>query len=237
MLALEGPGVVNVMEGGSGTATAKDGVVGHFLCVVGVAALEEGSLKLLLRLGRLCALHGGNVAEARDVVGLADEGDLVLVLDNAGLFNGGLEGCQVLCGVRVERDVVRDLVGNGIDGRLWAGAAELGEDRRDFGGWFDIVDIVEFEGVVNCGGKAGPDDVLGVDGRDEEGGLVGLDVVDEVAVCEVAASKVVEEATLTIDCQWLLAESGKHSSAGDKTYRKGSGPSLSSTILVWRPSR
>ncbi len=203
LLALEGAGVVDVVQRRRGATAGKDGVVRHLLGVVRVAALKEGGLELLFRLGRLGALHGGEVAEAGNIVGAADQRDLVLVLDDTGLLNGGLDSLKILGGKGVEGDVVRDLAVDGVDGGLGAGAGKLLQSGGKLGVGLDIVDVVQVEGVVDGGGQAGPDDVLGVDGGNEEGGLVGLDVVDEEAVGEVAAGEVVEEAALA----GLLADS------------------------------
>lgn len=203
LLALEGAGVVDVVQRGRGATAGKDGVVRHFLGVVRVAALEKGRFELLFRLGRLGALHGGDVAETGNIVGATDQGDLVLVLDNAGLLDGRLDSLKILGGKGVEGDVVRDLAIDGVEGGLGACVGELLQSGGKLSVGLDVVDVVQVEGVVNGGGQAGPDDVLGVDGGDEEGGLVGLDVVDEEAVGEVAAGEVVEEAALA----WLLANS------------------------------
>lgn len=68
----------------------------------------------------------------------------------------------------------------------------------DLGGELDLVDVVQLEGVVDGCWQAGPDDIVRVDRGDEERRLGGLDVVGEVAVGQIAAREVVEEATLAI---------------------------------------
>ncbi len=186
------------MEGGSTASGGKDAVVGLLLGAVSNASLAERSLELLLVLGRLGAAKDGAVAQAGDVVGLADHGDLVLVLDDAGDFNGRLDGRDVPVGEASEVDVVGDLAVDGVDGGLRVGAGDLGEGRVDLGRGADFVDVVLLQGILGGGRQAGPDDVFGVDGGDEEGRLVGLGVVDEVAVGEVAAGEVEKVAALAI---------------------------------------
>jgi hypothetical protein len=71
------------------------------------------------------------------------------------------------------------------------------EGSVEFGGELDFVDVVLREGLVDADGETGPDDIVGVDGRNKEYGFRGLDVVDEIAVGEVAAGEVVEVSALT----------------------------------------
>ena len=72
----------------------------------------------------------------------------------------------------------------------------MGEGGVYVRGELDLVDVVLLESFGGAQREAGPDDVFGIDGRDEEGGFVGGNVVNEVAVLELAAGQVIEEATL-----------------------------------------
>jgi hypothetical protein len=71
------------------------------------------------------------------------------------------------------------------------------EGSVEFGGELYFVDVVLREGLVDADGETGPDDIVGVDGRDEECGFRGLDIVYESAVGEIAPSEVVEVSALT----------------------------------------
>lgn len=73
----------------------------------------------------------------------------------------------------------------------------MGEGSVEFGGELYFVDVVLREGLVDADGETGPDDIVGVDGRDKECGFRGLDIVDEGAVGEVAPGEVVEVSALT----------------------------------------
>lgn len=110
-----------------------------------------------------------------DGVGVADEGDFVGVFDDAAFVDGGLEGGEVLGVEGEEGDVVGDLVLDGPDGG--GGEGLMTEGGVDFRGGEDGVDVVEGEGVGGGEREAGPDDGVGVDGRDEEGEGVGVEVV------------------------------------------------------------
>lgn len=72
----------------------------------------------------------------------------------------------------------------------------MSQRRVDLGGVLDLVDVVQLEGLVDGGWKAGPDDIVRIDRGDEEGRFGRLDVVGEVAVGQVAAGEVVEVAAL-----------------------------------------
>ena len=188
------------MQSSSSSTNGQDGVVSHLLGAVRDAALEERSLEFLLVLGVLSTLDNSGVSLARDLVGLANQGNLVLILDNASSLNSALERLEVLLLKGIELDVVRDLAIESEDGRLGVGSSEFGKSSVDLGGESDFVDIVELEGIVNGDGETRPDDVLGIDGRNEEDGLGGLDVVGVVAVGHVGTGQIVKETALTAGC-------------------------------------
>lgn len=93
--ALEGLVVCVVVEGaGVGAAAGDDGVGLVAGAGGGAAGLEDGlDLGLVLEVEQ--ALRDAAVGGGGDGVGLADHGDLVLGLDDAGLVDGGLEGGEV----------------------------------------------------------------------------------------------------------------------------------------------
>lgn len=93
--------------------------------------------------------------------------------------------------------MVRYLVFDGKDGRVGVRGGEVGEDRVDFVGVLDLVNVVLGEGVVDADGQAGPDDVVWVNGWDEERDLGGLDVVGQIAVGKVATRQVKEVSALS----------------------------------------
>lgn len=89
-LAIQRLGVVNVVQCSGGRASGDDGVVCNLLSTVGDAALAESGLKLRLSLCRLDASHSSFVSKAGDVVGLADHGNLVFILDDAASLDSSL---------------------------------------------------------------------------------------------------------------------------------------------------
>lgn len=93
--------------------------------------------------------------------------------------------------------MVGDLVRDGKGGGLGVLGSEVCESSVELSGELDFVDVVLREGLVDADGKTGPDDIVGVDGRNEECGFRGLYVVDESAVGEVAPGEVVEVSALT----------------------------------------
>lgn len=131
---------------------------------VGDASLQKDSLELALVARMLHLPQHGRVGEARDVVGFANQGNLILVFDDAALVNGVLDGGKVFLVEGEEGDVVGDLVLNRPDGRvrgLRVGcAAEEGVDfvRRE-----DFVDVVDLEGFGGGEGKARPYDAVASD--------------------------------------------------------------------------
>lgn len=68
----------------------------HLLGPVRDALLEEGRLELLLVRGRLGSLRHGLVRQARNVVGLSNQRNLVLVLDHSCHLNRLLEDLEIL---------------------------------------------------------------------------------------------------------------------------------------------
>lgn len=153
------------------SAAGNNGMVCHILGAVGYASLQEDGLELPL-VGRLLRLlDDGLVRQAGNAVGLADHGHLELILDDAGDLDGGLEELEILVLEADEGDVVRHLVLDGVDCRVGVCAREVGECGVDLGGELHLVDVVELEGVVDGRWQARPDDIVGVDRGDEEGGL------------------------------------------------------------------
>lgn len=74
----------------------------------------------------------------------------------------------------------------------------MGEGGVDVCGEGGVVDIVLVDCLGGAQWQAGPDDGLGIDGRDEEGGLARGDVIGVVAVGQVAAGQIVEVSALPI---------------------------------------
>lgn len=187
------------MQSRGSPSTGCNGVVGHLLGSISHASLQEGSLKLSLVDGRLGLLQNSSVRNVRHVVGLTDHGNLELVLDHAGDLDGLLQSIKVLVLKLEECDVVRDLFRDRIGRRLGVGLPKVRQGGVQLRGELDLVDVVLLESLIDAEGETGPDDAFGVDGGDKEDRLGGLDVVDVVAVGEVAAGKVVEESALAID--------------------------------------
>lgn len=132
------------------------------------ASLQKGSVQLLLGDGSLGALNDGLVSQTGDVIGLLDHGNLKLILDNTGDLNGLLNGLKVLVSKFEEGDMIGHLVGNGKDARVAALLGEVGEGGVDLGGELDLVDIVAAQGVVDAEREAGPNDIIRINGGDEE---------------------------------------------------------------------
>ena len=191
-------GVVgNVVKSGRSSAAGDDAVVGLVAGALGDAVSEEDGLQLALVLNVLHLLHDQLVSLGADLVGLGHDGQFVFVLDHARDFDGFLEDGKVLVVEFEEGDLVRDLVGDRKYGRaLGLLAADMGEGGVDIAGVLDLVDVPVLLGLFGGDRQARPDDRLGIDGWDEEGGLVGVHVVHVVAVGEGAAGHVVEVAAL-----------------------------------------
>lgn len=186
------------MQSSSSPSSSSNRVIRHLLAAVSHASLVESSFQLLLVLGSLCLGKHSSVSNARDIVGLSQHGDLVLVLDHARHLDGVLEDVKVLVAELDKGYMVRDLLRDGKGGGLWVFGAEVGEGSVEFRGQLDLVDFVLREGFVDANGETGPDNVVGVDGRNEEDRFGGLDVVDVVAIGEVAAGEVVKVSSLTV---------------------------------------
>lgn len=186
------------MQSRSSPARGDNGVIRHLLGAVGNTPLQKGSLELSLIVGISGLFENSFVCQAGYVVGFAKHGDLEFILDDTGNLNSLLEGGKVLVLELDKGDVVGNLAVNGIDGRFGVTVGEVSQCGVDLGGELDLVDIVQLQHVVDGDGKAGPDDIFGINGRNEEGRLGGLDVVGVVAVCEVAAGEVVEESALSV---------------------------------------
>lgn len=196
LLSSEGSVVAHVVQGRRGSAARENGGVGLVFSTTGNAFLDEGGLKLSFVRRLLDPLQNGPVRHGRYMICLANKGHLVLVLEDPRTTDGILEMVEVLVCKFEKGDVVRDLIGNRIDGGIWVARAKVSQGGINFGAQLHFVDLKHFEGVIDADGQARPDNIVGVDGRDKQGGLVGLHVVDEVAVGEVAAGEVVEPPSL-----------------------------------------
>jgi hypothetical protein len=222
-LALQRRIVIHVVKSSRSLAGREDRVVGHLLGAIGDAGLEECGLKLQLRLGRLGLLHDVLVAPARDLVGLAQLSNLVFVLDHTGSRNALLENGQVLLRKGRQRDVVGDLVLDTVDGAAGVGRAQAGQHRADLVGIFHLVDVVLCLGVFGRQRETGPDDIVGVDGGNEEGRFVRLDIVDVIGVGEVAAGEVVKVSALAADEDMVSLRDAIRSCAGSRLLPEGLG--------------
>ena len=112
--------------------------------------------------------------ERADVVGVPDQSDFVGVLDDAQVVDGGLEEG----GVDLTKELGSgEVVGRGIVGVAGARACWRGIGGGEVVGRVDGVDVVFCLGFGDGEGEAGPDDGVGVDGRDVEvqfGGFEGV---------------------------------------------------------------
>lgn len=167
-LSFEGCLVGHIVQSRGSPSTSCNGMVGHLLGSISHTSLQESSLKLSLVDGRLGLFQNSSVANVRHVVGLADHGNLELVLDNTGDLNGLLQSIKVLLLELEECDVVRDLVRDRVSCRLGVGPPEVRQGSVQLRGKLDLVDIVLLEGLVDAEGKTGPDDAIGIDGRNKE---------------------------------------------------------------------
>lgn len=93
--------------------------------------------------------------------------------------------------------MVRDLAANGKDSRPGVLFGQVGQCGIDLGGEFDLVHVVLSQGIVNAEGKTGPDNIIGVNGGDEQSRSTGLDVVCNGAVGNIATSEVVKVSALS----------------------------------------
>lgn len=196
LLARQGSIVGYVMQCGGSSACSKDTVVGLVGGTVGDAVIQEGSIQLTLVLGLLDLLNDSMVGNGRHSVGLSGESNLEVVLDHTARLDGVLQDTKVLALELEEGDAIQDLTLNREDGLV--ALAEAHKLGIDVGGVLYMVDIVQLLGFGSADGEAGPDNAIGVDGRDEQGGLGGLEVEDVVAVGEGAAGQVVEVAALSL---------------------------------------
>ena len=199
---------------------------------------KELPLQLHLILRQPHPLHNSPMRRPGDLVRLPDKRDLVIILDDPALVDRLLQDLQVLLAELEEGDVLGDLPRDGEDGPR-AVRAEVGEHGVHIRGELDLVDVVLLEGLLRAEGQAGPDNVVRVDGRDEQRGAVGGDVVREVAVSEaVCPCQVVEVSALSAPPLETTSNGpDSQKQCGRETYRKCSGESLSSCNFVIRPSR
>lgn len=126
--------------------------------------------------------------------------------------------------------MVTNLVFDCVNRGVFAG---MRQDGWDFGGGGNGIYVVEGEGFFHGHGETGPDDGIGIDGRDVEGGFIGIDVVREVGIWELTSGEVEEVSSLSGArevSKMLLNQS-------EMTSIKGASPSLSSIIFVFCPSK
>lgn len=157
-------------------------MVGHLLGSISHTSLQESSLKLSLVDSRLGLFQNSSVGNVRHVVCLADHGNLKLVLDNTRDLNGLLQSIKVLLFKLEECDMVRDLVRDRIGCRFGVGLAEVRQSSVQLRSELDLVDVVLLKRLIDAKRETGPDDAIGIDGRNEEDRLGGLDIVDVIAV-------------------------------------------------------
>lgn len=190
------------MQRCSGSTSSNDRRIRRVLGTMGDATLTESRLKFRLGLGSLYAPHDGFVAKARDVVGLADHGNLIFIFDNAAGFNGRLGRLGIASFEYRQANGVGHLVVYGEHSSIRLGSGKFGQCSIDLGGVANLVDIKLLQAVLQSGGYARPNDLLIDNWRDEEDGLVRTDVVDEVAVSHVTACEVEKEPMLTMKDQY-----------------------------------
>lgn len=107
---------MNVVEGcGAGTGSA-DTSIGLLTATVADAGADEGTHKLSLVTCVLDHTHDFCVSMRRDSIGMTDEANFVLVLDNTASFDCVLEQVPVGLLEGKESDMVCNLLGNGQDG-------------------------------------------------------------------------------------------------------------------------
>lgn len=183
------------MQRGRRPPPRKDAVVRLLLGPLRNAPPDKRPLQHRLVIRLLGPLHNSPMRRPRDAVRLRDKRNLKFVLDNPALLDDPLQHIQVLLVKAQERDPLRHLPRDGKHG----GRPLRGEVRQhgvDLVGELDLVDVPLAQRVLGRHGEAHPDDVVRVNGRDEERGAVGGHVVGEVAVGEAAAREVVEVAAL-----------------------------------------
>lgn len=112
----------------------------HADAAVGSTALDKQGGQLSLVSGVFGGFEHGFVADAGELVGFADHGDFVFVLDDAALFDGGAEVGHVFGIEAEEGDFVGDVLVNGID-FVFRGIVAV-EGVVEVFGCFDSVNIV-----------------------------------------------------------------------------------------------
>lgn len=91
--------------------------------------------------------------------------------------------------------------GDGVDdaGRMSLSRTRRSEAGCERGGQADGVDVVAGDGFAGGDGKAGPDDGGAIDGWNEKGESVGVEIVYKRAIGQLAARKIVKVTTLAIE--------------------------------------
>lgn len=196
-LALHRLVVLRVVQRSCCPSAGDDAVVGLLRRAARHARGIEYGPQLLLVLHVVHLLQHRKVRRAADFVGLLDERNLVVGLDDAGDLDGLLEDGEILGVILQEGDVVGNLLGDGKDCGLGAFGAEVREGCVDVVCVLDLVDVVQLEGLLGGGRQTRPYNRLRIDGRDEQRGLGRGYVVDVMAVGQLAAGYVVEEAPLS----------------------------------------
>lgn len=191
--------VLGVVQRGAVLAAGYDRVVRLLARAVGDAGRDERALDLALVGRSLGSFDGGNVRFGGDVVGFSQQRNLICVLDDARLFDPPIQQGEVGVLEALEFGLRRDAALDGVcDGFTVVCGRNGGEGRVDFGCGEHVVHVVELHRFRRGEGQAGPDDVLGVNCRDEECQLVGAHVVDERSFGQQTSREVEERTALSV---------------------------------------
>lgn len=137
------------------------------------------------------------MSQGRDIICLPQQRNLIRILDNAGVANNSLQNAEVCLRKALEVDALGDLLLNSESHSFSTLCrSDRGQSLVDVSRVLDVVDIVALLGLLGRQGQARPDDRVGVDGGDEEGQLVLLDIVDDRGIGLETSSQVEEGATL-----------------------------------------
>lgn len=134
--------ILDVMKGRCSPATRHYRMVGHLLSAVECTSLLESSIQLSFVRSLLDLAHQGMVCNRRDMVGLADHGNLKFILDHASEFNGWFQQLKIGLIESEKRDAARNLACEGINGRLGGLFCKSSEFLVDIGCELYVIDIV-----------------------------------------------------------------------------------------------